>query len=54
MIKGCRSSCWGTNDFNMGGSNLTTVNFANIGFQVKIIDAIKYYQSSLAAIACTV
>ena len=34
-----------------GGSNLTTVNFANIGAEVKIIDAIKYYQSSLAAIA---
>ena len=51
MIKGYRASCWGTNDFNMGGSNLTTVNFANIGAQVKIIDTIKYYQSSLAAIA---
>ena len=51
MIKGYRASCWGTNDFNMGGSNLTTVNFANIGAQVKIIDKIKYYQSSLAAIA---
>ena len=47
MVKGYRASCWGTNDFNMGGSNLTTVNFANIGSQVKIIDTIKYYQSSL-------
>ena len=53
MIKGYKASCWGTNDFNMGGSNLTTVNFANIGAQVKIIDTIKYYQSSLAAIAAT-
>ena len=53
MIKGYRSSCWGTKDFKMGGSNLTTVNFANIGSQVKIIDTIKYYQSSHAAIAST-
>ena len=53
MVKGYRASCWGTNYFNMGGSNLTTVNFANIGSQVKIIDTIKYYQSSLAAIATT-
>ena len=53
MIKGYRASCWGTNDFDMGGSNLTAVNFANIGAQVKIIDTIKYYQSSLAAIAAT-
>ena len=53
MIKGYRSSCWGTKDFNMGGSNLTTVNFENIGSQVKIIDTIKYYQSSLAAIVAT-
>ena len=51
MVKGYRASCWGTNDFNMGGSNLTTVNFANIGSQVKITDTIKYYKSSLAAIA---
>ena len=53
MLKGYRSSCWGTNDFSIGGSNLTTINFANVGSQVEIIDTIKYYQSSLAAIAST-
>ena len=53
MLKGYRSSCWGTSDFSIAGSNLTTVNFANIGSQVKIIDTIKYSQSSLAAIAST-
>ena len=41
-----------THDF-CNGSNLTTINFANVGSQVEIIDTIKYYQSSLAAIAST-
>ena len=53
MLKGYRSACWGTNDLSIVGTNLSTVNFANIGFQVKIIDTIKYYQSSLAKIAST-
>ena len=33
----------------MGGNNLTRVNFANIGSQVKIIDTLKYYQITLAS-----
>ena len=53
MVKGYRSVCWGTKDFNMGGTNLTNVNFANIGSQVKIIDTLKYYQSTLASITAT-
>ena len=38
MVKGYRSSAWGTKDLNMRGTNLTNVNFANISDQVKIID----------------
>ena len=53
MVKGYRSVCWGTKDFNMGGTNLTNVNFANIGSQVKIIDTLKYYQTTLANITST-
>ena len=53
MVKGYRSTCWGTKDFSMGGTNFTNVNFANIGAQVKIIDTLKYYQTSLANIATT-
>ena len=53
MVKGYRSVCWETKDFNMGGTNLTNVNFANIGSQVKIIDTLKYYQITLANIAST-
>ena len=46
MVKGYRSSVWGTKDFTMGGTNLINVNFANISSQVKIIDTLKYYQTS--------
>ena len=53
MVKGYRSVCWGTKDFNMGGTNLTNVNFANIGSQVKIIDTLKYYQTTLTNITST-
>ena len=53
MVKGYRSSVWGTNDFKMGGTNLINVNFAHISTQVKIIDTLKYYQTSLANISST-
>ena len=48
MVKGYRSTCWGTKDLNMGGTNLTNVKFANISSQVKIIDTLKYFQTTLA------
>ena len=54
MVKGYRSSVWGTNELRMGGTNLVNVNFANISTQVKIIDTLKYYQTSLANISSTV
>ena len=53
MVKGYRSSVWGTNDLRIGGRNLTNVNFINISTQVKIIDTLKYYQTSLANISST-
>ena len=53
MVKGFRSSVWGTNNLNMGGTNLTNVNFASVGEQLKIIDILKYYQTSLAALTNT-
>ena len=53
MVKCFRSLCWGTKDFNMGGENLVNVNFANIGSQIKIIDTLKYYQTTLANITAT-
>ena len=53
MVKGYRSCCWGTKDFSVGGTNLTNVNYANIPNQIKIIDTLKYYQTTLAALAST-
>ena len=35
------------------GLNLTNINFANIGEQIKFIDTIKYYQQSLSTWAAT-
>ena len=54
MVKGYRSSVWGTDELRMGGTNLINVNFANISTQVKIIDTLKYYQTSLNNISSTV
>ena len=53
MVKGYRSSVWGTNEFRMGGTNLINVNFANVSTQIKIIDTLKYYQTSLANMSST-
>ena len=54
MVKRYRSSVWGTNDLRIGGTNLINMNFANISTQMKIIDTLKYYQTSLANISSTV
>ena len=53
MVKGFRATCWGTKDFSMGGTNLTNVNFARIGSQIKIIDTLKYYQMMLSNLSST-
>ena len=53
MVKGFRTSVWGTKDLDMGGTNLANVNFAGIRNQMKIIDTLKYYQVSLAALTAT-
>ena len=47
MVKGYRFSVWGTKDLRMGGKNLTNMNFVTISTQLKIIDTLKYYQTSL-------
>ena len=53
MVKGFRASVCETSSLNMGGTTLTNMNYANIANQVKIIDTIKYYQTSLANISNT-
>lgn len=44
---------WQTKQLNIGGSNLTNVQYANIGLQVTFTDTIKYYQQSLVSLAAS-
>ena len=53
FLKGIRPSVWKTTDLSIGRSNLTNINFANIGEQAKFIDTMKYYQQYLAKLAET-
>ena len=53
LIKGYHATAWGTKDLNIGGTNLTHINYGNKGGEVKFIDTIKYYQKSLTGLAIT-
>ena len=52
VIKAIRLSEWKTKDVNIGGKNVTDLNFASID-KIKFIDTMKYYQSSLGKLAET-
>ena len=45
------SSC--SKKLNIGGTNLTHVNYGVLGNEIKLIDSMKYYQKSLAAFSST-
>ena len=51
LIKGIRLSIWGTKDVNIGGTGLTNINFASISTQVKFIDTMKLFLTSLGQLA---
>ena len=51
VVKGIRLCVWRTKQLNIGGNNLTNVQYANIGCQVKFVDTITYYQQSLLSLA---
>ena len=53
LFKGFQTTAWNTKDINIGGTNLTNVNFANIASETKFIDTLKYYQKSLGQLAAT-
>ena len=38
---------------NIGGKNLTQINFSNITDEIKFIDSLKHYQKSLVELAST-
>ena len=52
LLKGIRLSVWRTTDINIGGNNMTDINYARID-NLKFIDSIKYYQTSLGKLSET-
>ena len=52
LLKRIRLLVWETKDINMGGTNLTNINYSTIG-NVKFIDTMKYYLTSLGKLAST-
>ena len=42
------SSAWCSKKLNIGGTNLTHVNYGIIDNEIKLIDSLKYYQKNLA------
>ena len=52
-MKGVRLSVWGTKDVNTGRTGSTDINFASISNQVKFIDTMKQFLTSLGQLAST-
>ena len=52
LLKNIRLSVWRTKDINIGGKNLTDINFASID-NFKSIDIMKYYETSLGQLSET-
>ena len=48
FLKTFIASAWCSKQLNIGGINLTHVNFGFIENEIKLIDSLKYYQKSLA------
>ena len=53
LLKRFRATAWNSKDVNIGGTNLTSINFANIVCETKLSDTLKYYQKSLGQLAAT-
>ena len=53
IVKRTRLSVWGTKDANSGGTGLTNVNLKSVGAQVKFINTMKYFLTSLGQLAST-
>ena len=52
MPRGFRMSCW-DEDINVRGGGSSNISFSNFGRQIKIIDTMKYFQTSVVQIAST-
>ena len=54
FLRGFQASVWGTKNISIGGNRLTSINYMNInGGEVKFIDTLKYYQTTLAGLTKT-
>ena len=53
LLKDFRATAWNTKDINIGRTNLTNINFANIASETKFIDTLKYHQKGLRQLAAT-
>ena len=53
FIKGYCATTLGTKGLNVGGTNLTHINYGNIAGEIKFIDTLKYYHKSLKELAAT-
>ena len=53
LIKGIRLSVWGTKYVNIGGTGLKNINFVSLGSQVKFIDTMEYFLTSLGQLSST-
>ena len=47
------ASAWCSKKLNIGGTNLTHVNYGIIDNEIKLIDSLKYYQKNLADLSST-
>ena len=53
FMKAYIASAWCSESLQIGGSNLTQINYANITGEIKFIDPLKSYKKSLAYLAST-
>ena len=53
LLKRFRASAWNSKDVSIGGTNLTSINSANIVCETKLSDTLKYYQKCLGQLAAT-
>ena len=53
LLKGIRALVWRTSDIDIGGTGLMNINFGGIGKQVKFIDTMKYFLTSLGQLTST-
>ena len=54
FVKGFSATAWCSKELDVGGNNLTHVNYASLRREIKFIDTLKFYQRSLAELTSTI